>query len=64
MTQVCMQKDQVSGLRVRYIISSFRPLIGGAERVTEDILGELLRLGAKVCPYTISTWTCALRAHP
>jgi glycosyltransferase involved in cell wall biosynthesis len=42
----------VEVVRVCHIISSFRPLIGGAERATEDLVCELRRLGADVVVLT------------
>jgi glycosyltransferase involved in cell wall biosynthesis len=46
------QPAQTRSPRVCHIISSFRPLIGGAERVTEDLAAELIRLGADVVVLT------------
>jgi len=51
-TEVKVQCNKIRDLRVCHIISSFRPLIGGAERVTEDLLAGLLRLGANVVVLT------------
>lgn len=52
MTREGIQQDKAFDRRVCHIISSFRPLMGGAERATENLCRELARLGADVVVLT------------